>query len=418
MMLSIYATFDSRRLRYVLDWVLKERLGLGYTLTHDEAASVQLSYGKEYPEAVFFPESGLLKKENDILTHPEADSWSLDTLDFDVFSAIFFLLCRAEEYVPFEADGHGRYPAKNSLLFRKSWLQIPVVDIWVEILRKALNNRFGLAIPKPAFSFYPTYDIDIAYSYLHKGFRRTLGGLLRDAKKGNFPEISARLRTLSGKKTDPYDAFGWLRSLHAQFDLNPVYFVLAAAQSGPFDKNISPQHPAMKALAQGFAMEGTAGIHPSYTTSEFPEKVMQEKAWLEAATGKQIHHSRQHYIRLRFPETYRQLLAAGIRHDWSMGYPDALGFRAGTSHSFLWYDLEKETTTDLRVYPFCFMDTTARDYLGLSAAGAFEQLENFRKILLETGGKMTTVVHNFSLGTARDWPGWRAAYLRFVEGVV
>ena len=418
-MLTIYSPFQSPRLHYVFHWLLEERLGIQYTLTHDETADVQLSYGSENPNAISFPENGTLRIETPFaMLSPLSFGEGPGVRPLDLFSAIFLLLSRAEEYAPFEADRHGRYPAKHSVLFQKGWLHLPVVDIWVENLRKSLNERFGMNIPKPVFSFQPTYDIDIAWSYLHKGFRRTAGGLLRDLKGRNFPEMAARIRTLSGKTRDPYDAYGWLRSLHAQHALKPVYFVLAAQQPGPFDKNISPTHPAMRTLAQDFALEGTVGIHPSYTNSEFPEKTVQEKSWLEGAVGKEISHSRQHFIRLRFPENYRQLLAAGIAHDWSMGYPDALGFRAGTSHSFLWYDLEKEESTDLRIHPFCFMDTTARDYLGLSAEEAFEELENFRKILSETGGKMTTVVHNFSLGTARDWPGWRDGYGRFVGDVV
>lgn len=422
-MISVYAPFDTPRLRYVLHWILVERLGLEYSLTHDTGGKVQLSYGAENPTAISFPETGSLRPNAslDALLSPlslGAEGVRPESLNFDVFSAVFFLLSRAEEYGSFEADKHGRYPAKYSMLFRKGWLKIPVVDIWVEQLQKELNNRFGLTIPKPTFSFQPTYDIDIAYSYLHKGFRRTAGGLLRDLKEGNFRELNNRLQVFSGKNPDPYDSFRWLRSLHAQYGLAPVYFMLAAQETGPFDKNISPAHPAMRTLAQSFALEGTVGIHPSYTTSELPEKIALEKTWLQSAVGKEITHSRQHYIRLRFPQTYRQLLDADIHHDYSMGYPDALGFRAGTSHSFLWYDLEKEEQTNLRVYPFCFMDTTARDYLGLSATAAFEELEHLRKILNETGGKMTTVVHNFSLGTAADWPGWRDGYLDFVKSVV
>ncbi len=416
MLLTVYASFDSPRLRYVLDWLLGERLRLNYVLTHDAETAVQLSYGRIHPTAICIPDDGMLRaRDGDVLV-PETDSWSLETLDFDVLGAIFWLLSRAEEYGAFEADSHGRYPARHSVLFRKGWLLTPVVDRWVEAMRTQLNERFRLGLPTPSFAFQPTYDIDIAYSYLHKGFRRTIGGLLRDLKKGRLGAASSRLKVLSGKTTDPYDAFDRMQRLHQLHRLQPVYFMLAAQQPGPFDKNISPAHPAMRALAQRFALEGIVGIHPSYTSSEHPEKTVAEKHWLEAATGLKIIHSRQHYIRLRFPETYRQLLAGGLTQDWSMGYPDALGFRAGTSYSFNWYDLENEMQAPLRIHPFCFMDTTARDYLGLSAQEAFDQLRKLKVVLMATGGKLTTVFHNFSLGMAADWPQWRNAYERWIAG--
>jgi hypothetical protein len=414
MTLIVYAPFDSPRLRYVLHWVLYERLHLQYTLTHDESTWVHLSIGKENSKAFCIPESGFLRGNSRTFSLEDA---SLENLHFDFLSAIFSLLARVEEYGTFEADKHGRFPAALSVLSQKSWLKVPVVDIWVEMLRKELNRRFHVQSPRSLFYFHPTYDIDIAYSYLHKGFRRTVGGLLRDVKSGNFRELRERLKTLSGRIRDPYDAFGWLQNLHAQYGLKPTYFMLAAQQPGPFDKNSSPQNPAMKALAQSFALEGRVGIHPSYTTSEKPERIKAERDWLEDIVGPSFFFdSRQHYIRLRFPETYRQLLAEGIRDDYSMGYPDALGFRAGTSYSFNWYDLEQETSTRLRIHPFCFMDTTARDYLGLSAQEAFQQLQELKKNLMATGGILTTVFHNFSLGTAADWPHWRDEYERWIAG--
>ena len=85
----------------------------------------------------------------------------------------------------------------------------------------------------------------------------------------------------------------------------------------------------------------------------------EELEWLEVIGDKDIQASRQHYIRLTTPETYRRLIAAGIRKDFSMGYGSINGFRASVSTPFTWYDLEKEETTSLTVYPFCFMDANA-----------------------------------------------------------
>ena len=156
-------------------------------------------------------------------------------------------------------------------------------------------------------------------------------------------------------------------------------------------------------------------MHPSYFSSAKEELMVAEKTAVAKAANKAVTHSRQHFIRLRFPQTYRVVLAAGIADDWSMGYPDAPGFRAGTSRSFLWYDLEKEETTALRVHPFSFMDVTARDYLNLSVDEAFEKLRTQRDVLQEVGGTLTTVFHNFSLGSAKDWLGWKEGYEDFVK---
>jgi hypothetical protein len=56
------------------------------------------------------------------------------------------------------------------------------------------------------------------------------------------------------------------------------------------------------------------------------------------------------------PGTFQQLINAGIREEYSMGYGSINGFRASVASPFHWYDLERDEQTDLMVYPFCLMD--------------------------------------------------------------
>jgi hypothetical protein len=127
-----------------------------------------------------------------------------------------------------------------------------------------------------------------------------------------------------------------------------------------------------------------------------------------------IRLSRQHYIRLKIPDTYYHLIANGIEEDFSMGYGSKLGFRAGTGSSFLWYDLMKEQVTSLRVHPFCFMDTTALYDNHMDAGGAFAELATMADALKKANSTLNTIFHNFSLGTAAEWEGWKNGYEKFL----
>lgn len=422
-MVVVAAHQDSPRLRFVLDWVLHEQLGFDYRLVDAAealpAGTPLIAYGTDVTGSVFIPADGLLY-ESGIRTYlPDTTGWQdrEGAFSFDVLSAIFFLLSRYEEYGPYPPDAHGRYPHTASLLFREGLLETPVADTWVRRLGDLLQQHFSLEIKRPVFSFRPSYDIDIAYSYLHKGFRRSVGGWLRDVLR-QPRQARERLKVLSGKRSDPYDSFARLRELHENFVLEPLYFVLATMEPSSFDKNIDPHHPSMQALVRGFATEGSVGIHPSYHTREEPQRLDAELQWLEATTGKKVTCSRQHYIRLFFPDTYRLLLQKGIRDDYSMGYSTHTGFRAGTSHSFRWYDIEQETITTLRVHPFCFMDTTAHYDMGLDTAAAFMRLQQLYEELRRLGGTLIPVFHNFSLGTDPEWRGWDTAYHDFLRSVI
>ncbi len=425
----IYAPTAGPRLQYVVNWLLAERLQLPFTITtkQEDLASAQHSivYGQPLADRLSIPAEGLLSEKGIRSVAPPKGIWNelpvlfasddnRYSLPFDIFSAIFFLLSRYEEYDRYTPDKHGRYPATCSLLHKNGWLQRPLVDEWVNEFRVLLGQYLNITVPTPAFRFQPTYDIDIAYSYRHKGSMRTIGAYARALLRLDIKGMSRRTDVLRGRQKDPYDSFRWLRQQHKEYGYSPTYFILAALHTTDHDKNIPPTHPAMVHIIHGIAKEGNFGIHPSYY-SDSGDVLQQERSTLEQVAGRNTTLSRQHYIRAILPRTYRALLAQGITDDHSMGYGAHLGFRAGTGSSFLWYDLENEATTALRVHPFCFMDTTAHFENKLNAQQAFEKLAAMARLLQRTGSTLTTVFHNFSLGTDDQWRGWKQAYEQFLQ---
>ncbi len=425
----IYAPFKSNRLLYVLDWVFKIRIGVNYTLTNKEEAIAECSivYGKLLSHNVFtIPSCGLLH-ETSIARHniPTGEWNNIPTLyatedktysvPFDIFSAIFFLLSRYEEYFDFTPDKHNRYPATESILYKNNWLERPLIDEWITQLRTKLESTCNISSPAPKpFTYIPTYDIDIAWSYKNNGTLRNIGGLARDVLSARFAEVGKRIQTLT-VGNDPYDSFEFLQGLHKQYKFNPIYFILSTLNTGKFDKNISPLHSDMQTIIKSFAAEGTVGIHPSYHMDTKPDLLDEEKSTLEKIISNTITQSRQHFIRLRFPETYCQLISSGIRTDYSMGYGANLGFRAGTGMPFKWFNIEKDEETALTIYPFCFMDSTAHYEEELTAEAAFDKLEQMKTLLQQNNSMLITVFHNFSLGTATEWKGWAIHYSEFLK---
>ena len=414
----------------MLDWLLRERLQLEYRITGDkqEAAALPfcIAYGARLPNSISIPAAGLLVdgarvaavetngtwRNLPVLFSEAKDGYSLN---FDLLSAVFYLLSRYEEYQPFTPDKHRRYPATESILYKRGWLDRPLIDEWVYALRCLLGDE-GVLVPVPAFTFIPTYDIDMAYSHVYKGIGRIAGAYLKALLKGDVYQITERTQVLKKKKKDPYDSFLWLRHLHEQYHYKPLYFVLSALKTTAYDKNIHPRHPAMIRVIKQLAKEGETGIHPSYYANK-AALIRKEKAVLEEVSGRGVHISRQHYIRLQLPETYHLLMDNGITDDYSMGYGGHLGFRAGTGSSFSWYDLNNDKVTSLRVHPFCFMDTTAHYEQGLSPEDAFTKLNKMAEVLRSTGSTLIPVFHNFSLGAAQEWHGWSEAYAGFLAGM-
>ncbi len=337
---------------------------------------------------------------------------------FDIFAASFYLLSRYEEYLPHEKDMYGRYGCENSIALREGFLHLPLINLWVKDFAEYLNQKFpAINYQLQAFSFLPTYDIDIAYSYKHKGLIRNIGGFLRS------PSIE-RLQVLTGKIKDPFDCYEYLQQLHLKFNLKPIYFFLVAAKNGQYDKNILPHSDAMWGLIGLHAKKDKIGLHPSWQSGDNRSLLKKEKEQLEAMAdigqatlSGQTSISRQHYIRFNLPEGYQRLIAAGITDDYSMGYGSTNGFRASVASSFFWYDLEKDQQTVLRIHPFCFMDANAYYEQRQKPDVSLKELQHYLAICKKVNGALITIWHNNFLGTVEDLKGWKEMYEQFIAQV-
>ena len=171
----------------------------------------------------------------------------------------------------------------------------------------------------------------------------------------NFKNIYSRIQTLNNKQEDPWDVYDYLQETIVRNNLDSIFFFLLSDGS-IHDRNLNYKNPLVKKLIDRIKSFSEIGIHPSYKTSSFPEKILSEKKRLEKLSGKIINKSRQHYLKFILPETYNSLIEAGITEDYSMGFSGLPGFRAGTCKPFYFYDLKNEKSTGLKIFPITLME--------------------------------------------------------------
>jgi hypothetical protein len=430
----LYAPYDSSRLRYVAEFVSKELFEDPLVITSDRELYMadpnpKLNYsGEEIPTSEFFISNNPLLFETGIrpqeiecfeLNYHKAFFQTTGDFPFDLFAAIFYLLTRYEEYLPHEKDAFGRFAHTASLAFREGFLDSPLINIWLQEFKKALHEKFpDIIFRRPSFKFIPTYDIDIAYSFLHKGWLRNTAGLMRSVMKGEWSQAGDRIQVLTKKRKDPFDAYEWLDSVHLYCRMRAYYFFLVAKSRQGYDKNVPRSQPALQNLIRYHGHGDTVGIHPSWQSGDDRDLLEEEVDWLAGITGKKISYSRQHYIRFTLPETYRDLLRTGIQKEFSMGYGSINGFRASVASSFYWYDLEKEEKTSLMLFPFCFMDATSfYEQKQTPSAALFELLKYYRAVK-KVSGMMVTIWHNQFLGSDPQFAGWKEVYEVFLKDEV
>jgi hypothetical protein len=431
-MILIYSDTNTSRLQYICSFIFKELMGVDFSITDDRkmfsnyvGAKINYSlvqspdFSFHIPNEKLLFETGVHQQNINCFETNGYEAFfktSHSDFPFDIFAASFYLLTRYEEYLPYKKDMYRRYAHENSVAFKEGFLQLPLINIWVEDLRESLSEKYSTFNSNySTFKFVPTYDIDIAYAYQHKGIFRNFGGVLRSLFSFDINGFGERVKVLLRNKKDPFDTYDKLDELHKRHKLQPIYFFLVAKRNTKYDKNILPNKEAVSQLIIKQIKKYTIGIHPSWQSGDAIELLKREKSYLEETCGERITNTRQHYIRFNLPQGYRRLIDAGLENDYSMGYGSINGFRASVASSFYWYDLEREEQTNLRIHPFCYMEANSYYEQKLSATEAFEELMHYYMICKKIGGTLITIWHNHMIGTNKLFKGWGEMYEQFLE---
>lgn len=426
-MILIYSEKKTKRLLYIFNLVLKEIIGWDHDVTTDKESFKAFS-GPKFSYHYKSQDGSPLICSKDLLfetrvNHQEIKFITVDGIqcpfavyneqsifDFDIFAASFYLVSRYEEYLPHKKDHHKRFLASESLAYQNGILRKPVVNIWAKWLEESLRNIFP-ELPKrnTSYQFTPSYDIDIAWSYKNKGVTRNTGGFLRDLLRLNLDDIKKRYLVLTGKLKDPYDTFDLQKKYAKKYRLKPIYFFLFG-KLGPFDKNTSNINRQFQTLIKELNDLYKIGIHPSYQSNESSDILKSEIKALQNTVHTEITRSRQHFLKLSLPNTYRNLLNQGIHHDYTMGYAEEPGFRAGICTPFHFYDLDLEVETKLIVHPFTVMDGTLKDYLKTDIPTAKEIISALIEEVKKVNGEFISLWHNETLSNTGKWNGWNEVY--------
>lgn len=422
-MVVIYSPLNSPRLTYTVDLLAGLLVGTNMQIVHNKddflrAAGAKINYSNEKIDGtVQIMPCGLLWEDAIYPQNPEISKWkghitlfpSEGDIPFDVLGAVFFLVTRYEEYYVGGLDKHNRFMGKMSFAYKHGFLELPIVNIWTDELRKLMNARFEIEIPSISYRFIPTIDIDQVYYYKHKRLTNNLLGGAKQLIKGQLADATMRLTSFWGIKPDPNDTFEWLDSIHQKSGAESVYFFYVGKQ-GPYDPQPLYEHKDVSEIIKAVSSKNKVGLHPSYNSFNNEGIIIAEKIVLEEIIGTPILNSRQHYLRFRLPETYRILAHCGIMHEYSMGYADTAGYRAGIAAPYKWFDLEKNTATGLTIHPFAVMDVTLKNYMQLTSGEAIKTLKKLIAPVKTNGGTFMSLWHNESVGKHAQWKGWREVY--------
>jgi hypothetical protein len=421
----------NNRSLFLFRHVFSKILGIRPIITNDKDAFIQcttakLNYTKNrIGDGLYVKPSGLIYqkgfkqidvKVTKIDEMPVIFASGEDSdMPFDIFSAIFYMLVRYEEYKNFTPDRHGRFQARESTFYSLGYHQEPIVDIWIDYLKGFLKQRFEhFEYTKHNFQYLPTIDIDNAFAYKNKGVIRTTLALIRDLFTGKIGDFFYRCKVLLRMKDDPFETYQYLEQQLKGYQNKPVFFFLAGKKS-KYDTNVSFSRSAMIDVVKASSKYTDIGIHPSYASNRKNSLLDKEKARLDAINGQPVTKSRQHFLKMRMPTTYQNLIKIGILEDYSMGYAASIGFRAGTCHPFNFYDITRDKETELRIVPFQAMDATFKTYIKTSPEESLQKMLELKEKIKKHGGTLCIVWHNETFAPTKEGLEWRKVFEKMLQ---
>lgn len=369
-MLLIYTSKITPRIIYIFKHICTNILGLeiSFTTKIEEFIAhpgLKFSYGKKRLGNELFVqnvdlllEQGLGDIEIKVQRWEESKCFfsvsENSDVPFDIFAASFYLLSRYEEYLPHVKDDFGRFPASESLAFQEGFLHNPVVDIWAYKFKKVLANKFfEVDFKRRNYEAVTIITVSHVFNFKNKGFLRTLLGTFIDLGKLKFSKVSDRIKVLLRFKKDPYNVFDDLIQLIKQYKIKLV-FMFQLSDFNIYDRNINHNRLNYISIIKYVADYATVGLRLGYFAVKELQVLKVEKKRFENIIHGPLQNVLNSKYNLLLPEHYSFLNELEVTNDYSMGYPETIGFRAGTSTPYLFYDINMEITTPLRIHPYIF----------------------------------------------------------------
>jgi peptidoglycan/xylan/chitin deacetylase (PgdA/CDA1 family) len=302
----------------------------------------------------------------------------------------FFDLARLEERGG-PRDRHGRFPAAASAF--------DPLDPPLERLRESLG------VPAPRFTVALTHDVDVIWRWTRRGVK----GALWRARHGDLRQLAdlARAPLHRARGTDPWWRFPQLLEAERERDVRSTFFVLGGHRAPEDGPDWGPLRPWLLETLE----DAEVALHPSYRAAGDLALVEEERE----ALGRPVDGVRYHYLRV---DPFRNLAPLRFRYDSSLGYAEALGFRAGIARPFHPWDHERGAPAEILELPVAAMDATLAEphYLGLKPAEAERRLATLFDRAAEQGAAFALIWHTerFDPATAR---GWDRLYFCLIDAI-
>ena len=213
-------------------------------------------------------------------------------------------------------------------------------------------------------------------------------------------------------KKDPYDSFDTWNELFENSSRKPKVFFLFA-KSSSYQSTFSIFNFNYKRIIKEIGDYFNLGILASVQAQLFPnQKFKKEKKDFQDLTHNIVSSVRFSKGIRDVTLDYENLSNNEFNNDYSMGYLNHFGFRAGTATPFNFYDISNEFQLPLKVHPI-FADE--KGIKKIDSVNPFEKLEKYYNSLPLPCAKLTIVLNNKFLRSIRINNTFQKGFLDYIN---
>jgi peptidoglycan/xylan/chitin deacetylase (PgdA/CDA1 family) len=325
----------------------------------------------------------------------------------DIISAAFYLLSGWQEYFSTERDRHGRFPYVASVQKQYSFVALPVVNYYFDVLRAAVEHVSGLPLrarrwgsQKAAFAAFVSHDVD----NLGSAWKAPAKAALQERLVGHF----GRLLWTHLTQPDAWNNLELVAAATAQYGAKSTFFILPAqgkAANGTPNADYRITKRLGKQLVRLQAAGWEIGLHGSIGTATNWNRLYTE---FEEIPG-DVFGGRFHYLSWEPRLTPAVLDAVKFRYDTTLGFAEHFGFRNSYCLPFQPFDFTNNFEIDCLEVPLNVMDATLHhpNYLQLAPHEILPALVPVFAEIKRFGGVASVLWHNENFDPANTKNGPR-----------
>jgi len=339
-----------------------------------------------------------------------------------VASGFYFLTCWHEFIIGERGLPQGRVDYRQSLQYRWSFTELPVVDIYCHLIG-TMMEQFLPELSREIhwndvsrFAVSLSHDIDY-WDYWTPQHRK-------DTLKYNFKTLHKRPLHAIYKMLAHSIHKNWFynpwkanrRIVRRELDRNvrSTWFLLASEQFEDSRQNYLSNVVCKEQIIDAIGQQ-EIGLHGSPQSAFDLTTLTGELDNLRRA-GFNPTGFRTHYLHFDYQKSFSILEQAGIQYDSTLGYWENIGFRAGVSFPFFPFNLAENRPFRVLEIPLIVMDTTLHSpkAMELNLRRSRRRLRKMIDLAAKYQSHITILWHN-NVFDPIDFPGWGSLYWQTID---